>query len=128
MKLHQNFVIHGNLKPENVLIDKSFHPHICDFGISKIIKNLQSEICNKTIYTAPEIINGEIYDGRSDVYSFGIIMLAILTNSNSQSLFESIQKVSSENPIPEISAPIKEPFKELIQKCLSFDPFDRPLF
>lgn len=140
MSLHQNFVIHRDLKPGNILIDKHFYPHITNFGLSKFIDSghskSQSKSCGTPIYMAPEVIDGERYDGKADVYSFGIIMYQIVTDSVPYPLFEKgklkefkfNKKVVDENYRPSFTVPVKKEIKKLIQRCWAKNPKDRPTF
>ena len=83
-EIHKNGIIHRNLKPENIFIDKNNKIKIGDFGISKIITN--NKKTNKTEnkagtinYMAPEIKNKNIYSNKSDIYSLGCIMYKLFT-------------------------------------------------
>ncbi|KAJ7679285.1 kinase-like domain-containing protein [Mycena polygramma] len=89
--LHANNVIHGDLKVQNVLIDKRGVPCICDFGISKILnsKGFTMSSFGTAPYMAPElffVIDGAIQGQSpnttksSDVYSFALLVLEILTS------------------------------------------------
>ncbi|KAF7376613.1 TKL/TKL-ccin protein kinase [Mycena sanguinolenta] len=91
--LHENNVIHGDLKVHNVLVDKRGVPCICDFGISKIInrRGFTTPSVGTAPYMAPElffVIDGEAKEEgtspcttkSSDVYSFGLLALEILTS------------------------------------------------
>ncbi|KAJ6498752.1 kinase-like domain-containing protein [Mycena sanguinolenta] len=91
--LHENNVIHGDLKVHNVLVDKRGVPCICDFGISKIInrRGFTTSSVGTAPYMAPElffVIDGETKEEgaspcttkSSDVYSFGLLALEILTS------------------------------------------------
>lgn len=72
-------VIHSDLKPENILITDSFKVKLLDFGASFRISDSEKEIHSTPGYAAPEIQNGEC-TRRSDVYSFGMVMIYLLTH------------------------------------------------
>ena len=138
--LHQNYVIHRDLKPGNILIDKDFYPHITDFGLSKFLDSVhsksQSKSCGTPCYMAPEVIDGNHYDGKADVYSFGILMYQIVTDCRPYPLFDKgkikefrlNQKIVDENYRPTFNFPVKKALKKLIEKCWSKDPKNRPTF
>ncbi|XP_078155686.1 U-box domain-containing protein 70-like [Carex rostrata] len=89
--LHSNkphLLIHGDLKPENILLDANFISKLSDFGISRFIKqsNTNTTVFYRTIHPAgtfgyfdPEFLSTGELTPKSDVYSFGIIVLRLLT-------------------------------------------------
>lgn len=89
--LHSNepCIIHGNLKPSKVLIDANFVSKLCDFGIFHLIPQGEntgkSALCNESnndstsVYIDPEYLETGKLMPESDVYSFGIILLRLLT-------------------------------------------------
>lgn len=140
MYLHQNRIIHRDLKPGNVLIDEFFNPQITDFGLSKIYQNdhsqSQTQAYGTPIYMAPEVVRGDRYNGKADVYSFAILMFEVITDSEpypafqkgKMSLFQFNSKVINEKMRPEFTVPVKESLKQLIVQCWSDNPDDRPTF
>lgn len=91
---HSNNIIHRDLKPENIMLAEGMPGHkdfvkVCDFGIAKIQQpagdNRESAltmfgmICGTPYYMSPEQAKGEELDGRSDLYSMGIILYEMLT-------------------------------------------------
>ncbi|XP_037482624.1 FT-interacting protein 4-like [Triticum dicoccoides] len=82
--LHENHVIHLDLKPANILLDDSMVPKITDFGLSRCFDENQSRDITKTIlgtmgYLAPELREGGIIARNADLYSLGVIIIEILT-------------------------------------------------
>ncbi|KAL2612061.1 hypothetical protein R1flu_023753 [Riccia fluitans] len=84
--LHQELqndqtVCHSDIKPANILLDKDFNPKVADFGMAKLYgrgDNLFVE--GGTFgYMAPEILNGALADPKADVYSYGMVLLEMVT-------------------------------------------------
>ncbi|TVU45473.1 hypothetical protein EJB05_04962 [Eragrostis curvula] len=87
--LHENYIVHLDLKPSNILLDDNMEPKIADFGLSRCFGENQSKaITSKLIgsigYLAPEFCTGRI-TFKLDIYSLGIIILEILTGEKGYS-------------------------------------------
>ncbi len=81
-ELHKRKIIHRDLKPENIFIDKNNNIKIGDFGISRQLSN-SSKYTNSSTgtknYMAPEVINGEKYNKKVDIWGLGCIIYELLT-------------------------------------------------
>uniref|UniRef100_A0A8C0G9A0 Interleukin-1 receptor-associated kinase 4 n=1 Tax=Chelonoidis abingdonii TaxID=106734 RepID=A0A8C0G9A0_CHEAB len=81
--LHENNHIHRDVKSANILLNESFVPKISDFGLArasvKFTKTIMTDrIVGTAAYMAPEALRGEITP-KSDIFSFGVVLLEIIT-------------------------------------------------
>ncbi|PVH35708.1 hypothetical protein PAHAL_7G251000 [Panicum hallii] len=102
--LHSNKphpVVHGDLKPDNILLDANYSSKLGDFGICRLL--IQTNTCSTTLYRTtnprgafsfmdPEFLTTGELTPRSDVYSFGIIILWLLTGKQHQRIAEIVEQ------------------------------------
>lgn len=68
---------HGDIKPDNLLIDPAGDLHITDFGLAKFLHKEQAAEGGTPAYMAPEQWRGEVLDTRSDLYAFGLVLFEL---------------------------------------------------
>ncbi|CAK71371.1 unnamed protein product (macronuclear) [Paramecium tetraurelia] len=125
--MHSLKIIHRDLKPENLLLTSDRDILIADFGLSNLQKDLLKTCCGSTCYAAPEMIQGEPYDGQmTDVWSCGIILFAMICgylpfdDLNTQNLYQKI--TNAEFTFPKH---ISMDAKDLLRRILVVDPQKR---
>ena len=81
-EIHKNKLIHRDLTPDNIFMDNNKKIKIGDFGVSKILttkQNYTKSQVGKFQYFAPEIIKGENYNNKVDIYALGCIIYELFT-------------------------------------------------
>ena len=118
-EIHDSNIIHRDLKPENIFIDENNKLKIGDFGISKISKYAVTK--KGTIgYMAPEMMFGDKYDNKVDIYALGCIIYELITLQNyyKDKTYEKIKKVDLNCFNPK--------WQELIDLLVNIDYQKRP--
>jgi len=119
--LHKNRIIHRDLKPGNVLLsnDKKL-VKICDFGISKQCLNdylRRGTFVGTPSYMAPEIIEEKPYSVKADVWSFGCLLLHLVTGEKPFKKSTPIQALNqilnTESPIHSLSQTSQRKIREI---------------
>ncbi|HVT44034.1 MAG TPA: protein kinase [Thermoanaerobaculia bacterium] len=132
---HSKGIIHRDVKPANIILCGEARAKITDFGIAKIasgVSNLTTtgQFLGTPNYMAPEQIKGTKIDGRTDIFSLGIVFYEALSRRKpfgGDSLTTISYKIVHEPfpPLRDIDPSIPEGFEEIIGRCLAKDPADR---
>lgn len=130
---HSYNIIHRDVKPANIMVLRSGLVKVTDFGIAKMMSmgmTQAGQILGTPNYMSPEQVRGRQIDGRSDLFSLGIILYELVTREKpfgGQNLTTIIYRIINENPIPprELDATIHPGLSYVIQKALAKDPNDR---
>ncbi|XP_059453068.1 probable serine/threonine-protein kinase At1g01540 [Corylus avellana] len=79
-------VVHRDIKSSNILLDKQWNPKVSDFGLAKLLGSEMSYVTTRVMgtfgYVAPEYASTGMLNERSDVYSFGILLMEIISGRN----------------------------------------------
>jgi serine/threonine protein kinase len=126
---HRKGVIHGDVKPANILVTDEGHVKLMDFGMARLARHdsRSSPLLGTPAYWCPEQILGKPQDGRSDIFSLGIVLYEMITGHrpfDAESLQGICSRVLSSTPLPpsRSNASIPIALDELLECCLAKDP------
>jgi serine/threonine-protein kinase len=140
---HARRIVHGDLKPANIMLDAAGSAKLVDFGIAQ-----QTGESDKTrsadgtdsgddagggqtvtlAYMAPELLSGAPVSPASDIFAFGLILYEMITGQRAfqaAGFVELLQLLQKPDHTP-LADRLPAPHKELVRSCLAQDPDDRP--
>jgi hypothetical protein len=135
---HRLGLVHGDVKPSNVLVvaeaDGSWHPYVLDFGIARELAapaaTLATGIAGTPAYMAPEQARGEPLDRRTDVYALGVTLYRLLSGKlpfSDRGSIETLARVLDDEPQPlrQVASHVAPDLEAIVMKCLEKVPARR---
>ena len=133
---HEAGVVHRDIKPQNIMVDPAGRVRVMDFGLAKVVADASS---NLTIagqflgtlrYASPEQCEGHILDGRSDLYSLGVVLFECLTGKSpykAESTAALVRELLLEPPPPlrSVRPELSPELDYLTRRLLAKSPADR---
>lgn len=128
---HRSGFVHRDVKPENILFDGEGTPHLTDFGIARALSSGTRMTATGTSlgsphYMSPEQVRGQTVDGRSDLYSLGVVLHEMLTGRlpfDAADLL-AVAYAHVNDPVPKLPAALAE-WQEVLDRLLAKSPSDR---
>ena len=130
---HKNGVVHRDIKPANIILTRDGVAKIADFGIARLAMSehtIEGTILGTPSYMSPEQVSGGSVDGRSDIYSLGVVLFQLLTGIlpfGAGSLTELSLKILK-HPAPclgDLLPALAPTFGPVLGRCLAKRPEDR---
>ncbi|MEW5724736.1 MAG: protein kinase [Thermodesulfobacteriota bacterium] len=126
---HQNGVVHRDVKPDNIMLLGTGEAKITDFGVARAMATSKTKTGTKKgtpFYMSPEQIMGQKVDGRSDIFSLGIVMYELLTGRHpyqATDMTELIGKITTVEPTPvtEINPEVPKAVGQILVKAMAKD-------
>jgi tetratricopeptide (TPR) repeat protein len=129
---HAEGVLHGDVKPANVLIGRDGRAKLADFGLARLLgmhdlAGSQKSLAGTPRYLAPEVIAGEAYRPQSEVWSAGVLLYRLLTGrlpfpqATLYALFLAIQN----DPPPPLGVEVPPDVARVVERALQKRPEDR---
>jgi eukaryotic-like serine/threonine-protein kinase len=130
---HQHNVVHRDIKPANLMLTPDDTVKITDFGTAKILQfgtAQTAHVMGTPSYMSPEQVKGTPVDGRSDIFSLGVILYELMTGEKpfpGQNITTVMYKIINEEPIPprSLDSSIHPGLSAVISRALAKDPATR---
>ncbi|MCI0470456.1 MAG: protein kinase [Candidatus Aminicenantes bacterium] len=131
---HKAGIIHRDIKPQNILINKEGVVKILDFGVAKLTRRTgitrEVSAIGTPHYICPEYLIGKDVDQRTDIWSLGVLLYEMLTGElpfYAESIQAILYTIVNEDPIPpsELSDDISRELERITLKCLRKNPDER---
>src|SRR5277367_2814705 len=131
---HERNVIHRDIKPANLMLTADDTVKITDFGTAKILQfgtaQQTTHVMGTPSYMSPEQVKGRPVDGRSDIFSLGVMLYEMLTGEKpfpGQSITTVIYKIVNEEPIPprQLNPSVHPGLNDIVMRALAKEPEER---
>jgi hypothetical protein len=131
---HERNVIHRDIKPANLMLTADDTVKVTDFGTAKILQfgtvQQTAHVMGTPSYMSPEQVKGRAVDGRSDIFSLGVMLYEMVTGEKpfpGQNITTVIYKIVNEDPVPprQIDPSIHPGISAVVMKALVKEPDQR---
>ena len=128
---HERNIVHRDIKPANLMLTADDTVKVTDFGTAKILQfgtvQQTTHVMGTPSYMSPEQVKGRPVDGRTDIFSLGVVLYEMLTGEKpfpGQSITTVIYKIVNEDPIPprQLNPSIHPGLNEIVMRALAKEP------
>src|SRR5499427_7640978 len=131
---HERSIVHRDIKPANLMLTADDTVKITDFGTAKILQfgtvQQTAHVMGTPSYMSPEQVKGRVVDGRSDIFSLGVMLYEMVTGEKpfpGQNITTVIYKIVNEDPVPprQIDPSIHPGISAAVMRALAKEPDQR---
>ena len=131
---HENNIVHRDIKPANIMLTGDDTVKVTDFGTAKILQfgtvQQTAHVMGTPSYMSPEQVKGRAVDGRTDIFSLGVMLYEMITGEKpfpGESITTVIYKIVNEEPVPPrtIDPTIHPGISAAVMRALAKEPEDR---
>src|SRR5260221_6070301 len=131
---HERNIVHRDIKPANLMLTADDTVKVTDFGTAKILQfgtvQQTAHVMGTPSYMSPEQVKGRVVDGRSDIFSLGVLLYEMVTGEKpfpGQNITTVIYKIVNEEPVPprQIDPSIHAGLSAVVLKALAKEPAAR---
>src|SRR6266481_5497592 len=131
---HERSIIHRDIKPANLMLTADDTVKVTDFGTAKILQfgtvQQTTHVMGTPSYMSPEQVKGRAVDGRSDIFSLGVMLYEMVTGEKpfpGQNITTVIYKIVNEDPVPprQIDPSIHPGISAVVMRALEKEPDQR---
>src|SRR6266581_549470 len=131
---HERNVIHRDIKPANLMLTADDTVKVTDFGTAKILQfgtvQQTAHVMGTPSYMSPEQVKGRAVDGRSDIFSLGVMLYEMVNGEKpfpGQNITTVIYKIVNEEPIPPrtLNSSIHQGLSDIVMRALEKEPDQR---
>jgi eukaryotic-like serine/threonine-protein kinase len=129
---HRAGIIHGDVTPSNIRVTEDDKVKLVDFGVARFASQVSGSdrVLGTPAYLSPEQIEGQNQDGRSDLFSLGIVLYEMITGVRpfaGNSLGEVCAQILTANPVPpsKLHPTLPAAFDRILSRCLAKNPDNR---
>ncbi|MFI2780116.1 serine/threonine-protein kinase [Streptomyces sp. ALB3] len=127
---HEAGIVHRDVKPSNILLDHADHPHLADFGISRLLDTTSHTATGTLIgtpaYLSPEQVLGQPVGRPADIYALGLVLLECLTGTLEYEGLPLEAAIARLHRPPVLPPELPERLSRLLRRMTALDEQDRP--